>query len=168
MLLDLFERRVKVYDKVNDAVSFYLTSEGNLKTFSARVKLSEAWSESRFLFGQEVTDAISALRDQIASHSRKETRLANPNLGEGIRERTAAELEQVSNDLDNWREPFARVCLPYLRMDQKRVRTPIEWFHDQNRKRLSYGEPPRAEGNAVQDQEELGQQAPVGQKAAEG
>jgi hypothetical protein len=32
------------------------------------------------------------------------------------------------------------VADPYMRMDQKRVRTPTEWFRDQNAKRLSYGD----------------------------
>jgi hypothetical protein len=35
---------------------------------------------------------------------------------------------------------FHTLVSPYLKMDQKRVRTPIEWFHDANAKRLSYSD----------------------------
>ncbi|RWG85031.1 hypothetical protein [Mesorhizobium sp.] len=38
-------------------------------------------------------------------------------------------------------EQFPQICEPYMKMDQKRVRTPSEWLSEKNRQRLGYGEP---------------------------
>ncbi|MBB2832305.1 UNVERIFIED_ORG: hypothetical protein GGD51_002434 [Rhizobium esperanzae] len=46
-------------------------------------------------------------------------------------------MEAVSDFYDNTNR-FAQ----YMRMDQKLIRTPAEWFRDQNKKRLSYGDQP--------------------------
>ena len=40
-------------------------------------------------------------------------------------------------------EKYPKLCEAYMIMPEKRVRTPIEWFHDQNALRKAYGEEPK-------------------------
>ncbi|MGX1256638.1 hypothetical protein [Sinorhizobium fredii] len=140
VVLDVFDRRLKVYDQVNEAVISFLAGEGNLTPTNARIKLSQAWSESRFLFGQEVTDAIAGLQDDIAKVTYYGRRMESQDISETERNDLIEKIVAIDSKLSESKGPFTDICLPYLRMDQKRVRTPAEWFHHRNALRKSFGD----------------------------
>lgn len=140
VVLDVFDRRLKVYDQVNEAVLSFMAGDGNLTATNSRIKLSQAWLESRFLFGQEVTDVIAGLQDDIAKLALYGRRMERQDISEAERNDLIQKMIALDGKLSESRSPFTDVCLPYLRMDQKRVRTPAEWFHDRNALRKSFGD----------------------------
>lgn len=140
VVLDVFDRRLKVYDQVNEAVVSFMAGEGNLTPTNARIRLNQAWSESRFLFGQEVTDAIAALQDDIAKVTYYSRRMEHQDISETERNDLIQKIVALDSKLSESKAPFTDVCLPYLRMDQKRVRTPAEWLHHRNALRKSFGD----------------------------
>ncbi len=140
VILDLFDRRLKVYDEINAAVIQAVAEQGNLATFEATRRIWRAWGDARFLFGPEVLQAIDEIRRDVSRFGAAVRRSERPNISEAERLTAADEAEQLDKKLLEFREPFTSLCLPYLKMDQKRVRTPKEWFQDANAKRLSYSD----------------------------
>lgn len=138
VLLDLFERRMKVYEAVNDAISDALTVEGKMVLFNAGVSLRRAQTEAGFLFGKEVSAEIQRLIELANLYGIRKREFEGRNLPENKRDEVGAELADLMDSLSAWRDPWTAVCRPYLTMDQKRVRTPSEWFADRNALRKSF------------------------------
>ncbi|EMS96970.1 hypothetical protein H009_14638 [Agrobacterium tumefaciens str. Cherry 2E-2-2] len=140
VLLDLFERRLRVYGSVTEAMEMF-SSAGPLNiSLEARMKLQIAMSEARFLFGDEVLLHIETLIDDMSQIIAKVRRIDSQTVAWPTREKLIDEVVNISNRIDGWREPFSKLCYPYMRMDQKRVLTPGEWLQDRNCKRLSYAD----------------------------
>lgn len=140
VLLDLFERRLKVYDSVAEALEMFSSGGPPNISIEARMKLQIAMSEARFLFGDEVLLHIETLIDDMSEVISKVRRIDSQTAAWPVRGRLIDEVVTISNRIDAWRVPFSRLCYPYMRMDQKRVRTPTEWFADRNNIRLSHAD----------------------------
>ncbi len=132
VLLDLFEKRLMVFEKVKKAVGHIVESEAA----AANKLLMEAFDAAAFLFGKEVQDHIDRIWTLHQSLASIDAKLENRTLAKADDDqhrRLSAELITLwSNSI----ELFA----PYMRMDQTRVRTPAEWIRDRNRLRLSYAD----------------------------
>ena len=140
VLLDLFERRLKVYDSVAQAVDMFSAGGPLNISVEAHTKLQVARLEARFLFGDEVLHHIQALIDDMSGVIVRVHRIDSQTAAWPEREKLIDEVMSISDRIDAWRAPFTRLCYPYMRMDQKRVRTPSEWFHHRNRVRRSYAD----------------------------
>ncbi|QYM72455.1 hypothetical protein K1X45_13390 [Pseudochrobactrum sp. Wa41.01b-1] len=140
VMLDLFDRRIQVYEEVNAAVIYAITEHGKFVSFNATRRLSKSWGDSRFLFGKEVSDAILVVIDDVAKYGHNLRHLERNNINPDQKYKTAEIIEELEKKLEEFREPFTALCLPYIHMNQKRVRTPGEWFHDKNSERLSYAD----------------------------
>lgn len=137
VMLDLFDRRMIV---VNDYERYFsLIVKAGIGIDPSELKgIHNTRSHASFLFGSDVNDflnrfyerqfgmavAASMMKDASEEERRKHIEVAN---------------ERLSSILGSNRE-FYTLVSPYLNMDQKRVRTPKEWFHDANAKRLSYSD----------------------------
>lgn len=132
VLLDLFEKRLAIYEKIKKAVEHITRSEAVI----ADKLLMEAFDASAFLFGKEIQAHIDSIWTIHQTIARMNYKLQNGTLtaADDITHATvSAELIGLSGNLS---ELFA----PYMRMNQTRVRTPIEWFYERNRIRLSYAD----------------------------
>ncbi|WP_237358536.1 hypothetical protein [Rhizobium etli] len=139
-MLDLFERRLRVYDEVHKVVVYFWTNEGNLVGFNAGRKLAAAYADARFLFGDEVPEAIESLKAKVYDLSRLKNRLEKTEEDGPEREAIVSEILGIEDHFNKWPLDFSELCLPYLKMDQKRIRTPAEWLSDRNKIRLSYAD----------------------------
>ncbi|ACE89496.1 hypothetical protein RHECIAT_CH0000503 [Rhizobium etli CIAT 652] len=142
VMLDLFERRLKIYDQVHEVVAYFWTNEGNLVGFNAGRKLAAAHADARFMFGEEVAIAIEGLKSMVHQLSSLKNKLEKIETDGPEREKLVSQILDIEAEFERWPESFSKICLPYMRMDQKLMRTPAEWFRDKNRKRLSYGDQP--------------------------
>ncbi|WP_037435488.1 hypothetical protein [Sinorhizobium fredii] len=140
VVMDLFDRRLKVHEEVREVLRYYWTNEGNLVGFNAGRKLASASAGARFLFGEEVVETIESLKAIIYQLSSLKNKLEKIERQGGDREPIVAEILELEGHLDKWPLAFSKACLPYLRMDQKHVRTPGEWFRDRNALRKSFGD----------------------------
>ncbi|WP_192937701.1 hypothetical protein [Sinorhizobium meliloti] len=138
VMLDLFERRMKIYDHVHEILSYYWTNDGNLVGFNASKKLTAAYADSRFMFGEEVAIAIESLKGLVYQLSSLKNKLNKVDAEGAERDKLVDLIIDLEREIDRWPIQFSALCLPYMKMDQKRVRTPFEWFCDRNRIRLSY------------------------------
>lgn len=138
VVLDLFDRRLGIYDGVINAVEVYFADTDDRA--DAVAKLYLLGLRSQFLFGQDVVDAIESVRTDISRHSEFGRKMRGRNLNERANSVLRKEWSEISARLVGAHERFAAVCSPYLRMDQKIVPTPTEWLRDRNRLRLSYAD----------------------------
>lgn len=140
VVLELFDRRMKVYEQVEEAINYVLSHDGNLVGSNTRRKLSTAWMNSRFIFGNDVQDHIFDIQRKAAALAYYKNRTNRPGLSEV--NRSAAE-----NKVTIWEEAlmashasFSNICRAYMAMDQKKVQTLSDWISDRNRVRLSYAD----------------------------
>lgn len=138
VVLDLFDRRLAIFDGVIKAVEVYFADTDDRSEAVSRLFILGL--RSRFLFGQEVVDAIEGVRADIFRHSDYGRKMRDQNLSESARSKMREDWSEVSARLVGIHERFTAVCSPYLRMDQKGVPTPAEWLRDRNRLRLSYAD----------------------------
>lgn len=138
VILDLFERRLKVYEDVNWGVGEVLTASGNLVTANAAFRLRNAKSEAKFLYGDEVIAEIERILGIIAEYVRAARQISSQSTAEEQRASAADKVLQLEKEIGELHGRFTRVCLPYLKMDQKRVRTPAEWLREKNEFRKSF------------------------------
>ncbi|KQV73237.1 hypothetical protein [Rhizobium sp. Root1220] len=140
VVLDLFDRRMKVIDEVNDVIGYFWTNEGNLVAFNARRRLSLASGSARYLFGEEVATAIKRLDAIIRELGSLKNRLEKLAVDGPGRYEVTEKITALEDTFDQWVRSFPDLCLPYVKHDQRRVGTLREWFVERNRKRLSYGD----------------------------
>lgn len=140
VVLDLFEKRLQVYSAVKQSVGEYLnTSEGNDNAVT-QFKMEELRNSARFLFGREVSDHIRNLKEKIARHTYLDRQVGRQSVTQRERDEAAAQLVKIEADLSAMLDPWTEVCLPYLLMDQKRVKTPLDCWRERNAARLSYAD----------------------------
>lgn len=140
VVLDLFERRLQAYHKIIDAVEFSLTVEGSNSTMSISNSISRSWRTSRFLFGNEISEAIADIEQDIHNYGFALRQRDNPNSSVDVRISAEKSAQKLHMKLLQFHRPFTLLCLPYIHMNQKLVRTPVEWLHDKNLQRLSYAD----------------------------
>ncbi len=139
VVMDLFDRRMTIYDEVHDCVLKYLHEpSSNLSGYQAGTRLYRSWATSRFLFGRETPEAIDTIRRHLVQHASAERKLHSEEVRDDKRSDLAERIETLDILISEQLTAFSDACYPYLRMDQKRIRTVGEWFHDKNRQRLSY------------------------------
>lgn len=129
VVLDLFERRLSIIESARNAAKALIFEKDTEK--AAEIATDVA-IRSRFLFGPDIVKMLAEFRGDVYRAT---------EMG-GLREATLdadrlsiakAAARAVLHDLNTMAEP-------YMRMDQKLIRTPAEWFRDRNEKRLSYAD----------------------------
>lgn len=115
VMLDLFERRLQVFKDVREIAS----RGADRSTFSDPGLPNDVIAHARYIFGPEVLAIISDIYNHCTA-------------------RDIGTLQPGALDRDYQR--FLVAIDPYLRMDQRKVRTPAEWLKDKNAKRLSYAD----------------------------
>ncbi|MEH7904354.1 hypothetical protein V7794_24570 [Rhizobium laguerreae] len=140
VILDLFDRRMAIYEAVERAIDYVLANEGNLVGHNASQKLTKAWMDSRFLFGSEVEDQIFEIKARAVALANSKNRSDRTNLSDADRLANAEQSEKYEDALMLYHELFSDTCRQYMGMDQKRIRTPREWHAERNRIRLSYAD----------------------------
>lgn len=136
VMLDLFDRRMAVYEKVRQSIRLINTS-GKVSDESDMLLL-EAENEAAFLFAADIQEYLRDLW-AIYVNSRSLAR-ENGYQGEQASEQRLKLMQAVSDFYNKGPERFGH----YMRMDQKRVPSVSEWLHSRNQIRKSYGdEPPR-------------------------
>ncbi|NTI62136.1 hypothetical protein G6L85_11535 [Agrobacterium rhizogenes] len=134
VVLELFDKRLAILTTARSAAITVLKT----KNFDeARPHAVDAAIRSRFLFGKNVVAMLWEFQGDIYRATNEGDMfegLKHPEQSSAQRRTLAIEASRkILSELNTAAEP-------YMRMDQKRVRTPSEWFQDRNRQRLSYAD----------------------------
>jgi hypothetical protein len=114
-VLDLFDRRMEVYDAINTAVSEIMRK--GRATGNTIISFDRAAVRAPFLFGNEVHSFLQQTRKKIIGLRYAEVKAGNDN--DEIRVR-AADLEaKYLTGLTSFYETFAARVRPYVKMHQK-------------------------------------------------
>ena len=133
VVLDLFEKRLKVYNQARTAVSRVVTS-GQVKPDS-NIELGEAAEGATFLFGADVHEYLESLwRDFGRLHS------LNQDLERGVGISAGKARSEVFERIAGFYKTGPELFGRYMRMDQRLLRTPSEWFTERNKLRLSHAD----------------------------
>ncbi|TKT45687.1 ABC transporter ATP-binding protein [Rhizobium sp. LC145] len=135
VMLDLFDRRMTVYEKLRRSMSLINTS-GKVSDESNRLLL-EAEGEAAFVFGQDIQEYLREL--WVICVQAGTLAPDNGYQGDEQSARRLKLLRTVSDFYNKGPDRFA----PYMRMDQKRLQTPIEYLLERNKIRKSYGDHPQ-------------------------
>lgn len=122
VILDLFAKRLEVYNTVNDAV-IDIILEGIRNSDSDPIKrLEEGFKASKFLFGSEIVLRLNSVRSAAKvllrnerSEMQTEKKTDNPEIDEQNK-RMLSELLDFYGDID-------RIFAPYMLMDARLSRT---------------------------------------------
>ncbi|MBY3059436.1 hypothetical protein HF263_25700 [Rhizobium leguminosarum] len=133
VVLDLFDRRYRVYQLARDAVGM-VARTGNSDR-EAELAMLEAMEASRFLFGKDVSlylrqlymNAVDLEQANFVDRTQSSSR---------VTEQRSELFKRVTAFYEEAPELFGR----YMSMDQKRAPTPAEWLTERNRVRLSYAD----------------------------
>ncbi|MBP1859787.1 hypothetical protein [Rhizobium herbae] len=141
-VLDLFDRRFKAYNDVIEAVRPIMAA-GKVEN-NQLFELQLAINNSKFLFGSDVNDYLQEIR-KTAIKLQYWTTIYNTQNPQAAQAPDG--IFKCSTKIVEFFTTYPALCEAYMMMPEKRVRTPIEWFHDRNELRKSYGgEPPVAGG----------------------
>lgn len=124
VMLDLFDRRLALFYNIVDTVN-PVVRHGGPRTENSAIKFGESIRDARYLFGSEVNDYLEGFRSMLIGMALAEDMIEahEPDRGDWISKKYHA-LQQVSS----FYEDFPKLCDPYMRMDQKKIRTPVEWL----------------------------------------
>lgn len=135
VVLDLFDRRWRCYMAILDASRNLLngTPDSGLV-----ITLGRAANEASFLFGNDVVDCLNRVQKVASTLSAAEVVIRNTDNPQHQLwlDRKHEGVMQVLAFFDD----FPRLCEPYMRMAEKQVRTPAEWFRNRNKTRLGYAD----------------------------
>ncbi|RAX40754.1 hypothetical protein [Rhizobium tropici] len=134
VVLELFDKRLAILTTARSAAITVLKT----KNFDeARPYAVDAAIRSRFLFGKDIVAMLWEFQGDVYRATNEGDmfeRLKHPEQSAAQRRTLAIEAaRKILSELNSAAEP-------YMKMDQKRVRTPIEWLRDRNRQRLSYAD----------------------------
>jgi hypothetical protein len=137
-VLDLFDRRFKAYNDVLAAVRPILGA-GDAE-HNQIVDLNIAVQNSKFLFGSDVNDYLKETHRTVAQLHMWNSiyNTANPQA-----HLAPDGMYQCNLKIAAFFDEYPKLCQSYMMMPEKRVRTPLEWFHDRNELRKSYGGEPK-------------------------
>lgn len=131
VVLDLFERRLAVIEAARDAAKKVVVDrEPDIE--AASVIATDALIRCRFLFGSDVLRQLAEFRGDIYRATK----------WGGVLDSTSdvARLNKARDAARTLLRDLNTLAEPYMRMDQKLIRTPAQWFHDRNKIRLSYSD----------------------------
>lgn len=129
VVLDLFERRLAIIDSARNAAKALIFDKDIEKAAGIATDVA---IRSRFLFGPDIVKMLAEFRGDV--YRATEEGGFSESTSDVERSKIArAAARAVLKDLNTMAEP-------YMRMDQKLIRTPAEWFRDRNEKRLSYAD----------------------------
>jgi hypothetical protein len=114
-VLDLFDRRMQVYEAISDAIS-EIMREGNATT-NAIVSFDQAAVRAPFLFGNEVDLFLQQTRKRMIALRYAEVKTKSDN--DEIRGRAADLAAKHLMDLTGFYKEFADRVRPYVKMHQK-------------------------------------------------
>lgn len=134
--LDTFAKRSEVYENAYRALVFVARDASTLQN-NVFEPMFIAWRDSQFLFGREVTDHLDKLLTRIgelqATEQEMQAIVADRQAYNDKKWRLVKELAGERTKLIDW-------FLPYMLIDDRRVRGPREVVQDLNRKRWSYAD----------------------------
>jgi hypothetical protein len=133
VMLDLFDKRLRVYNLVGEAVRSVITS-GEMKR-SASATLGEAMEVATFLYGNDIHDYIEKL---WRTFSRLNT--LNRALEQNAGQQAADERMEAFKTINDFYVEAPQLFGRYLRMDQRIPRSFREVFSDRNALRWSYAD----------------------------
>jgi hypothetical protein len=136
VLLDLFDRRMDIYDQVT-AMQRKAMRQGDQLTGVEIDHMRDVRNRAKFLFGDEVSDALRQWHDVLIDLTISADIL---RAGNGSRTEHNPKISSALRQLLPYRDSLPVLFSPYLKMDQKRQRSLMEWFDDRNRVRLSYAD----------------------------
>lgn len=137
VVLDLFDRRFEIYTETSKFLRHAVNNRSSME-LEFLLGFHTVRNRATFLFGEDLCDHLRVIHERAIQMASSSAGL--PELKRGA-ERKAL-VKSIMTDLKKLNHDFgelAQIFQPYLKMDQKRVRNPVEWFHDKNAKRLSYG-----------------------------
>jgi len=117
VILDLFDRRMKIYEAFRETMTDYNQGDGDLVGSQIRFRLQRLWSEARFLFGAEVPDFI---REINLSTARKDVLIRKLGTQDRRNEDDDKEYMALEKKISEASMNLATLLHPYLLMDQRR------------------------------------------------
>ncbi|EKJ94370.1 hypothetical protein C241_19427 [Bradyrhizobium lupini HPC(L)] len=136
VLLDLFDRRMNIYDQVTEMQRRAMRL-GDQLTGVEIDHIRDVRNRARFLFGDEVSDALKKWHDVLIDLTISADIL---RAGNGSRLDHNPKIASALRQLLPYRDSLPVLFVPYLKMDQKRHGSLIPWLKDRNRARLSYAD----------------------------
>ncbi len=142
VVLDLFDRRLAVYDGVVNCVTGYFSKlEGPALRSDTVSELYQLRSRALFLFGSDVANLIDQVRGDIINYALlSERREKRRPLLPTAKEAMDREFSEVLERLTETSEKMTAACLPYMQMDSKSAQTLTAWLNEKNRQRLSHAD----------------------------
>lgn len=132
LALDLFERRLSAYVTFREALA-RLSVEGP-QTYEQLVIIEQAAYEMRFLFAAHTVEKIRSVSDAAAVYHRAEKRFYRateaPTRNEANLDALAEQAEIANATFQSQQRNLDPLMEPYLRMDQKLPRSPVERARD--------------------------------------
>lgn len=136
VLLDLFDRRIALFNQIMETQRRVMREADGLAGHDID-HLHDLRAKANFLFGSEIMDALKTWHEALIDLTVSADVI---RMGAGSRSEHQLQIAQALKTVRPFRETFPLIFSPYMRMDQKRVRTPLEWFHDRNEIRKTYGD----------------------------
>jgi len=122
VVIDLFDRRMRVYEAVNNAIEGALTSSG--VTTQDIAAMDKASLDATFLFGGEVKELIQASRKRLRELMDIGEQLKTEPDREKVRRLTARESEVIM-PLFHLTSDLTALCEPYMKIDEKNLPHPL-------------------------------------------
>ncbi|YCI03313.1 hypothetical protein M1D34_03530 [Ensifer sp. D2-11] len=138
VVLDLFERRYRTVQEIEEIVRFSQTNPHDFSEFDYRMQT--AVNQARFLFGDDVVSFLRKRQEVIYDGMWSAEALHGGHLTDVERTKAKLELKAKRKATSTFRRDLYAACDDYMRMNEKRIRTPSEWFRYRNRVRLSYAD----------------------------
>ncbi|MDN2564792.1 hypothetical protein N1F89_01015 [Aquibium sp. A9E412] len=115
LVLDLFDRRLLVYQKVRRSVRVVNISGKTSR--EAEIDLLEAIDAARFLFGRDVQKYLDGLWESYI-FLKANTKMAESD-DESTRNEASSKAPEHKKDILSFYDDSAKVFSPYMRMDHK-------------------------------------------------
>ena len=126
VVVDLFDQRINTYYAIADVIA-EVTASGSAKKPDEVFQLGKAMLDAKFLFGRDVEQYLDSLRKELIDMQLAEDMISENN--EDHANWVAGKYQHFRKILQFY-DLFPDLCEPYLRLDQKRVRTPLRWAID--------------------------------------
>jgi hypothetical protein len=140
VIVDVFDRRLAVIDAILKSLG-PVQSHGAQAAYEQLQYFDKAKANAPYLFGREVIEYLHSIRMSLIELGYYDVILRSLAVGN---ERSDAVKKQMAAFMrvSDIYKVLPEMCAPYLKLDHKRVRTPLEWIRDKNRERLSYSDLP--------------------------
>jgi hypothetical protein len=117
VMLDLFDRRMAVYDDVRNIMT-EIMQHGTVRRTTLMYEFARAVDRIDILFGPEVSEYIAALRKEIAIHHSAEVAMERPR-NEDARQAAIERQFQSFENLMKFFDEFPALIKGYVAMHQK-------------------------------------------------